>query len=172
LWINFLQNGASKLPTTTVSLYDGIFGLGNVSDMTCGHGQLIFYDRQSNKLVRQIIQREHTLFAGNVPLFGITSTAKGMFAFSGPEIYKLVPGGKNVLRVARIKIDSSHIQAYNTGIEDNNGNYIASGDKYLAAVMEGRVATSVPINFVADPTGKRPVREYMGGEQGAPVDEI
>ena len=154
LWINFLQNGASKLPTTTVSLYDGIFGLGHVSDMTFGHGQLIFYDRQSNKLVLSDHSTRTYTVAGNVPLFGITSTAKGIFAFSGPEIYKLVSGGKNVLRVARIKIDSSHIQTYNTGIEDNNGNYIASGDKYLAAVMEGRVATSVPINFVADQLAK------------------
>ena len=154
LWINFLQNGASKLPTTNVSLYDGVFGLRNVSDMSCGHGRLIFYDAISNKLVLSDNSTRTYSVAGNVPVFGITSTTKGILAFSGPDIYKLVPGGTNILKPVKVKMDNARIQTYNTAIEDNNGNYIASGEKYLAAVIDGSVASCAPINFVVDQLAK------------------
>jgi len=149
LWINFLQNGASKMPSTDVLLYDDFFGMRHISDIASAHGKLIFYDNQSNKISISDSSTRVYFLPGNFSCSGITSTAKGIFCFSGLDIYKLVPQGRS-LKPVKIKVDSGHFQYYNTAMEDKYGNYIVSGDKYMTAVIDGRVATSVPINLLAD----------------------
>jgi len=150
LWINFLQNGASKMPSTDVLLYDEFLGMNHIYDINYSHGTLVVYDYQSNKLVLTGSLTRVYSFPPNVPLVGITLIGKGMFCFSGSDLYKLVPRGQSILKPVKLNVDSTHIQTYNTAMEDKYGNYIVSGDKYMTAVIDGNVATNVPINFLAD----------------------
>jgi hypothetical protein len=81
-----------------------------------------------------------------VSLSGIALTAKGIYGFSPFGIYKLVPERENFLKPVKIKVDSAYVQGYNVAIEDDQGNLIICGSKYLTAVIDGHRTMSVPIN--------------------------
>jgi len=150
LWINFLQNGASKLPNTDVALYSEVFGISHISDMSYGHNKLLLYDAQSNKVVLSDGSTRVYSIAGKVGVAGMASTAKGIYGFSGPDIFKMEPRGANILEPLKIKVDRGHMQGYNTAIEDPHGNYIVSGDKYLTAVIDGNFSMSIPVDYLTD----------------------
>lgn len=151
LWFSFLQIGVSKLVSTNVSVYDQVFGMDHISDINYCHDTLVLYDDRSKKMIFSdtASTRSYTL-DGNVSLPGIIITAKGIYGFSASGIYKLIPEGKTFLRPVKIKTDNADARAYNLAIEDDHGNLIVCGEKYLTAVIEGGKTMSTPIGHLTD----------------------
>ncbi len=154
LWFCFAQNGVSKLSVTNLSVLKNVYGLNYVTDINYGDGFLLFFDASEKKIaLLKNFQARIFSIEGNKNFSRIYVTAKGLFGVASMEIYKLAPHG-SFLKPVKIQTDKKFVQGYGKALEDNYGNLIIAGNKYLTAVINGKETTNVPVDYFADEIAK------------------
>ncbi|HEY2727907.1 MAG TPA: triple tyrosine motif-containing protein, partial [Parafilimonas sp.] len=150
LWFCFAQNGVNKLSVTNLSLLNNVYGLHYITDISYNSGAVFFYDAEAKKIVvLKDAQPQVFSIEGNKTFATICATSKALFGITSTEIYELTIKGNKLVPV-KIKTDKNFEQGYGRGWEDNNGNLIVAGNKYLTAVIDGSKTMNAPVDYFAD----------------------
>ena len=154
LWFCFTQNGVGKFSVTNLSILNNIYGLHYVSDINYSTGILLFFDGTEKKIVLLKNNIATNYFIEGTEKFSrVYITAKGMFGIASSEICKLNFKG-NTLVSDKIQMDKKFVQGYGKALEDNYGNLIVAGNKYLTAIIDGKKIMNISIDYFADEIAK------------------